>query len=389
MTPNEMTQSGNSSRWLRCSALIIAVLCLLFTVLWLWNRQTYLKTECRGEDNLCKTKENLWLYLAKTLNLTDFCLQTTLSASNILETCLVAVPTPVAVWTGLLRSQWNDTDLEDHDVKYGYVNPYHACYDCPTYENLQSNMIEVITGLVTAAEICYNFTCDETLLPPCIQAKMQNKIKPNICDRDLGNCKKIISGKNMQCNITKTVPSLDKHVPLPAGWVLACGNTSYTYIPANITEGPCTIARLTLAMLPLFPAMQTRHTRDTSLQLPENCDYNVNLLSRSEYMSLGVSLIGVPGLAIYNHRTISKLACYMVKQINVTSAILQDMLLDIQSYKKAILQNRATIDYLLLQHGVGCSAFAGMCCFNLSDHSRGIKDTIGQLEEMRKHKTRC
>lgn len=34
----------------------------------------------------------------------------------------------------------------------------------------------------------------------------------------------------------------------------------------------------------------------------------------------------------------------MVKQSNVTSAVLQDILLDIQSYKKAILQNIATID---------------------------------------------
>lgn len=85
------------------------------------------------------------------------------------------------------------------------------------------------------------------------------------------------------------------------------------------------------------------------------------------------------------NRTLSKLACFMVRQINLTSGILQDILLDMQSYKKAILQNRATIDYLLLQHGIGCSAFAGMCCFNLSDHSTNIRSKMDQLEEMVKH----
>ena len=121
------------------------------------------------------------------------------------------------------------------------------------------------------------------------------------------------------------------------------------------------------------------------MQLLEDCNYNVNLLSETEYLSLAISIVGVPGLAAYNHKTISRLACFMVKEINVTSATLQDILLDIQSYKKAILQNRATIDYLLLQHGIGCSAFSGMCCFNLSDHSQGIKDKMVQLEEMIKH----
>ncbi|KFP18494.1 hypothetical protein Z169_11378, partial [Egretta garzetta] len=45
----------------------------------------------------------------------------------------------------------------------------------------------------------------------------------------------------------------------------------------------------------------------------------------------------------------------------------------------------ATIDFLLLVQGHGCEDFEGMCCFNLSDHSKSIHSKLQQLQEnMRK-----
>ncbi|TRZ08498.1 hypothetical protein HGM15179_018610 [Zosterops borbonicus] len=47
---------------------------------------------------------------------------------------------------------------------------------------------------------------------------------------------------------------------------------------------------------------------------------------------------------------------------------------------QAMLQNRAAIDFLLLAQGHGCEEFKGMCCMNLSDHSRSI---YGQLKQLK------
>ncbi|KFQ17561.1 hypothetical protein N331_03334, partial [Merops nubicus] len=48
----------------------------------------------------------------------------------------------------------------------------------------------------------------------------------------------------------------------------------------------------------------------------------------------------------------------------------------------------AAIDYLLLAHGHGCQDFEGMCCMNLSDHSKSLyksteelRDLVSQLRE--------
>ncbi|KFO77676.1 hypothetical protein N303_04806, partial [Cuculus canorus] len=39
----------------------------------------------------------------------------------------------------------------------------------------------------------------------------------------------------------------------------------------------------------------------------------------------------------------------------------------------------AAIDFLLLAHGHGCENFKGMCCINLSDHSRLIHKSMSIL----------
>ncbi|KFV96777.1 hypothetical protein N326_00038, partial [Eurypyga helias] len=39
----------------------------------------------------------------------------------------------------------------------------------------------------------------------------------------------------------------------------------------------------------------------------------------------------------------------------------------------------AAIDFLLLAHGHGCDDFEGMCCMNLSGHSKSIHAHIAEL----------
>lgn len=45
-----------------------------------------------------------------------------------------------------------------------------------------------------------------------------------------------------------------------------------------------------------------------------------------------------------------------------------------------MLQNHAAIDFLLLAQGHGCQDFDGMCCMNLSDHSKSIDKNIQDLQ---------
>lgn len=80
--------------------------------------------------------------------------------------------------------------------------------------------------------------------------------------------------------------------------------------------------------------------------------------------------------------TLNKLGCWLAKQTNATSAALSDLLLDVDSVRHATLQNRAAIDFLLLAHGHGCDDFNGMCCMNLSRHSKSIHAHIAELTSL-------
>lgn len=98
---------------------------------------------------------------------------------------------------------------------------------------------------------------------------------------------------------------------------------------------------------------------------------NVTLLAPSEYISLAASLIGVPGLAVYNARQLGNLARWAVKVINQTSTAIA-LLNKERDLRNAIMSNRAAIDYLFLKHHLGCTAVRQMGCFNLTDNYHAI-----------------
>ncbi|KFO59231.1 hypothetical protein N302_09929, partial [Corvus brachyrhynchos] len=41
----------------------------------------------------------------------------------------------------------------------------------------------------------------------------------------------------------------------------------------------------------------------------------------------------------------------------------------------------ATIDFLLLAYGHGCKEFQGLCCLNLTSHSKSIHSQIEEIRE--------
>ncbi|XP_073506737.1 uncharacterized protein [Phyllobates terribilis] len=351
------------------------------------ERETLEKNEA-----LWKIKQNLWSYLAQLTNMSHFCMVKTATATNVLETCMVVIPTLLRLWTKLIWGFIQDEEVEEGDVLQNYTyNPYYACINCTGEDFITEDMITIKTQHIASAERCYQMTCDQNKIGKCQHMKIERKTGNNeiniICSSRTGkDCKKIRSGKNMKCNNTVTSPSYIQHVKLPKGWMFSCGNITFNYIPANKTGGPCVISRLGLMMYPLFPSHKIKRSKRGFSHLSENCNYNVNLLTESEILGIYLTMVGSPVITAYAAHSVGRLSCLVARSINITSRALENILLDIQSYRKAILQNRATIDYLLI-HNHGCQEFDEMC-FNLSDHSQDLQSQIDQLQDDVNHITR-
>lgn len=147
----------------------------------------------------------------------------------------------------------------------------------------------------------------------------------------------------------------------------------------------CCLSRLTV-FLPtpnlFLDGHPKRFKRQELSTLDESCDSQVHLLSKAEVDALTFSLVGVPGLAVGAYKTVKKLACAMVKNINSTSRALSLLNNEQQVLRQKILDNRAAIDYLLLLHHKRCEQIKNMCCFNLTDNSYGITSEIQNLRKL-------
>nr|QRI43617.1 envelope protein [Avian leukosis virus] len=173
---------------------------------------------------------------------------------------------------------------------------------------------------------------------------------------------------------------------LPPGIFLICGDRAWQGIPSNALGGPCYLGQLTM-LSPNFTTWMTygpnitghRRSRRSASQLSSDCSDEVQLWSATARIFASFFAPGVA--AAQALREIERLACWSVKQANLTSLILNAMLEDTNSIRHAVLQNRAAIDFLLLAQGHGCQDVEGMCCFNLSDHSESIHKTLQAMKE--------
>ncbi|NWS50574.1 SYCY2 protein, partial [Probosciger aterrimus] len=168
---------------------------------------------------------------------------------------------------------------------------------------------------------------------------------------------------------------------LPKGVFLICGDCAWQGIPKNLLGGPCYLGRLSL----LAPSIKLLNVRNRTRSkraldaLAATCNDSVTQIGKAGNL---LASIFCPGCAAaIANANLQKLACWAAKQANLTSKVLTELLEDIDSNRKAILQNRAAIDFLLLAHGHGCEDFDGMCCFNLSDHLESIHAKLQELQE--------
>ncbi|CAI7935027.1 Hypothetical predicted protein [Podarcis lilfordi] len=142
-----------------------------------------------------------------------------------------------------------------------------------------------------------------------------------------------------------TVPVLNNSQPteryqwkvLPQGML-----NSPTMCQQYISHGtPCCLSRLSIILPKKHHLSHSRYRR--SVELTNDCDDSVSLPSRSEYISLAVSLLGVPGLAVRNSMNINSLACSAAKALNFTSQALHLLNKEQSELHNGLLQNRAAI----------------------------------------------
>lgn len=117
--------------------------------------------------------------------------------------------------------------------------------------------------------------------------------------------------------------------------------------------------------------------REVATTLEKDCDDEVKLWNYWETFAASLFL---PGLAASKeHSNLENLSCCVVKQANMTSRILGEIADDSAQTQHAVLQNRMSIDFLLLAHGHGCEEFDSLCCMDLEDQSKSIHGQIKRL----------
>nr|BAM68479.1 envelope protein [Avian leukosis virus] len=187
--------------------------------------------------------------------------------------------------------------------------------------------------------------------------------------------------------IDSTRGGFTKPKALPPAIFLICGDRAWQGIPSRPVGGPCYLGKLTmlapnhtdiLKVLANSSRTGIRRKRSTS-HLDDTCSDEVQLWGPTARIFASILAPGVA--AAQALREIERLACWSVKQANLTTSLLGDLLDDVTSIRHAVLQNRAAIDFLLLAHGHGCEDVAGMCCFNLSDHSESIQKKFQLMKE--------
>ncbi|TRZ16312.1 hypothetical protein HGM15179_010775 [Zosterops borbonicus] len=181
---------------------------------------------------------------------------------------------------------------------------------------------------------------------------------------------------------------LFKPLTLPKGTFLICGDRAFNSIPSRLLGGPCTLGRLSLltpnktTIMDWIVKNSTTHAiqkRDLT-DLDPDCESDIIHWSKAKATALTIFL---PWVSVAKSLgELGRLECWVAKQANVTSTALSGLLADEEITRKATLQNRAAIDYLLLLHHHTCEEFEGLCCFNLSSKAENVRQSIQQLKDM-------
>lgn len=195
---------------------------------------------------------------------------------------------------------------------------------------------------------------------------------------------------NRGCNKIEHVKmvSTEDHQPkrLETGTFLICGDRAWAGIPSHLLRGQCTFGRLSLFTLNQTPIMDWQQKNNLRIQkqsidnLDEHCESEIIHLSKLKRAAVSLFLPWVAAAKALGE--LGHLECWVVKQANLTTTAISDLLADEEIARKATLQNRAAIDFLLLLHGHECQEFKGLCCLNLTSKAPDVHTSLQKMQEL-------
>ncbi|XP_058698353.1 uncharacterized protein LOC131580759 [Poecile atricapillus] len=330
-------------------------------------------------------KQNVWMMLAKSLQREELCLSTG-AAGNPMTTCLVGIPLKPEEFPDSLTTLLHDANqgrpaqrvvrsAPAYKIRRPAKNPlllwrdWQATLEKATVEPQEFDLLDS-----SPASFCVHFRyypSDPAPYPKVVQVNKQFQAAKW--------CQNIAHVK---------MPSTLHPTPLrlPKGLFLICGDRAWAGIPSRLLGGPCTLGRLSL-FSPNTTQIENWSQKNNSVikkrsldDLDPDCDSEIFHWSKLKRVAVSVFL---PWLAAAQALgELGQFECWVVKQANLTSAALSDLLEDEEITRQATLQNRAAIDYLLLLHNHDCREFEGLCCMNLTSKSPSIRQTIEQMRGM-------
>ncbi|XP_064272577.1 uncharacterized protein LOC135298693 isoform X1 [Passer domesticus] len=303
-------------------------------------------------------EKNVWEALAQAADLDSICL-THSRPGRPFSACMIGLPV----------SEWpipGHTAIEISQVVKDPVNEWYTWIHSLPVASSEPQELEIFGSMT---------------MNVCMKFEISGTAKPNKTI-DVTPSHEFYRNASAWCNNTMVTDkgSLQVPVQLPRGFFLICGDRIWHGIPANAKGGPCSIGRISMLTPDLKMQKEQKHKEKRSLQyFDENCDDRVYTWSKARRIAIAIfSPQAASGIALTQ---LDRMGCWLSKHAQSVSLALSDMLQDMNSVRQATLQNRAAIDYLLLAHGHGCKEFEGMCCMNLSDHSRSIHENIEKIEE--------
>ncbi|XP_075302512.1 uncharacterized protein LOC142365547 isoform X1 [Opisthocomus hoazin] len=353
-------------------------------------------------------RSNMWLTFANQTNQTSFCISMQ-SVTDPFRTCLIGTP----YWDPNDWKGWvsNETILRETVVNASCsrLETYHGSRQqklpCGGYAAaLVINALNVslpwdpqeidLLGSMFGNESCFHFAGSAftgtshyrrfdwigwtNVTSRQVQLGKKNEPKPaynykNKDDYCNGSAGTGIKNPKISVWVNNSAKAI------PPGYFLICGDRAWQGIPKRAIGGPCYFGKLIMFAPPMSILKNRTRAKRALRQLTPQCDGRLSLYDRAGRVAL--SLLLPWGAASKALTDIGRLACLVAKEINATSKMISELTQDMDSVRHAVLQNRAAIDVLLLAHGHGCEDLDGMCCMNLSDHSKSIHKQLHKLQQ--------
>lgn len=329
---------------------------------------------------------NIWVTLAKAMGSDQMCMSTD-AVHNPLSSSLVGVPAQVADYPRPLVELWEAThQLQAKFFQYEWTdkliriplpirNPLALwgkwVMDLAPMDR-EPEEFQLLGSLKAPFCVHFGFEHRDGRVPKVYQGLRQgneNYIANNWCDQ--------IAHLESPSSPHLAYPH---PIRLPKGLFLVCGERAWTGIPSLLVGGPCTFGHLTLASPNMTHLPVWSNNSVPKSKLDTDCSTEIYHWSRGKRIAVSAFLPWVAAAKALGE--LGNLECWVAKQAQLTSEDIADLLQDEEVTRKATLQNRAAIDFLLLAHGHGCQQFEGLCCFNLSSQSRSIHQRLQDMDSL-------